>query len=196
MRIQSFKTSTEFRHWLEKNHAKPDGLWLRFYKKNSGVTSLSYAEALDQALCYGWIDSQKKPFDDNSWLQKFTPRSTKSKWSKINIQHFDRLSKAGMMTTWGMKAADEARADGRWDSAYSSPKNSSVPEDFLKELRKDKKAKAFFDSLNKANVYSITYRLETAVKPETRARRMKLILEMMSQGKSFHPQAKTAVKSE
>ncbi len=192
---QSFETSVEFRGWLEKNHAKADGLWLRFYKKNSGIKSLTYAEALDQALCYGWIDSQKKPFDADSWLQKFTPRRSKSKWSKNNLQHFDRLSKDGAMTPMGVKVAAAAKADGRWDSAYSSPKNASVPEDLLKELGKNKKAKAFFDSLNKANVYSITYRLETAKKPETRARRMKLILEMMSQGKSFHPEPKLASKA-
>ena len=187
MQTLHFKTSADFRHWLEKNHLESDGLWLRIFKKDSHEISLSYAEALDQALCYGWIDGQKKPFDKLSWLQKFTPRRPKSGWSKINTQHVERLIKAGIMTPAGMEAVEAAKADGRWETAYTSSRSAAPPEDFLKELSKNKKAEAFFKTLNKANVYSIVYRLETAKKPETREKRMKTILAMMEQGKAFHP---------
>jgi uncharacterized protein YdeI (YjbR/CyaY-like superfamily) len=185
--MQIFKSSADFRQWLEKNHARSDGIWLRIFKKVSSEKSLTYAEALDQALCYGWIDGQKKPFDEQSWLQRFTRRRAKSGWSKINTQHVARLIKAGAMTPAGLEAVEAAKADGRWKAAYASPRNARPPEDFLKELEKNSKAKAFFETLNKANVYSIVYRLDTAKKAETRAKRMKMILAMMAQGKKFHP---------
>ena len=187
METLHFKTSAEFRQWLEKNHTESGGIWLRMFKKDSQERSLTYAEALDQALCYGWIDGQKKPFDERSWLQKFTARRPKSGWSKTNTQHVERLIEAGTMTPAGMAAVEAAKADGRWETAYSSSKSAAPPEDFLKELSKNKKAEAFFKTLNKANVYSIVYRLETAKKPETRAKRMKTILAMLEQGKAFHP---------
>jgi uncharacterized protein YdeI (YjbR/CyaY-like superfamily) len=187
VQILRFKSPEDFRRWLDQNHAASDGIWLHFFKKNSGEESLTYAEALDQALCYGWIDSQVKPFDELSWLQKYTPRRSKSGWSKNNTLHIERLTKAGAMTPAGLKAVEAAKADGRWKTAYASPRNASPPEDFLKELGKNKKAKAFFETLNKANVYSIVYRLQTAKKPETREKRMKQILAMMDQGKTFHP---------
>ncbi len=185
--VRAFKSSAEFRQWLEKHHAGSDGLWLRFFKKTSSEKTLTYAEALDQALCHGWIDGQKKPFDEESWLQKFAPRRPKSAWSKINTQHAARLTKSGAMTPAGLKAVEVAKADGRWDAAYASQRNACPPEDFLKELGKNKKAKAFFESLNKANVYSIVYRLDTAKRPQTREKRMKAILAMLAQGKKFHP---------
>ena len=187
MQILHFKTSVGFRRWLAKNHVKSEGLWLRISKKDAGEKSLTYAEALDQALCYGWIDSQKKPFDGLSWLQKFTPRRSKSGWSKLNTRHVERLTKAGAMTPAGLEAVEAAKLDGRWEAAYASPKNAGPPEDFLKELAKNKKARTFFETLNKANVYSIVYRLQTAKKPETREKRMKTILAMMEEGKAFHP---------
>jgi uncharacterized protein YdeI (YjbR/CyaY-like superfamily) len=187
VQILEFKSSVDFRRWLEKNHAESDGIWLRFFKKHPGEKSLTHAEALDQALCYGWIDGQLKAFDKLSWLQKFTPRRSKSGWSKINTQHVERLIKAGVMAPPGHKAVEAAKADGRWQAAYDSPRNASPPADFLKELDKNAKAKAFFKTLNRANVYSIVYRLQTAKKPETRAKRMEVILAMMGQGKKFHP---------
>jgi uncharacterized protein YdeI (YjbR/CyaY-like superfamily) len=187
MQTLLFKTSANFRQWLEKNHAECDGIWLRISKKDSQETSLTYAEALDEALCYGWIDGQKKPFDKLSWLQKFTQRRPKSGWSKINTQHVERLIQAEAMTPAGMVAVEAAKADGRWEAAYASSRSATPPEDFLQELRKNKKAEAFFKTLNKANVYAIVYRLETAKKPETREKRMKTILTMMEQGKAFHP---------
>jgi uncharacterized protein YdeI (YjbR/CyaY-like superfamily) len=182
-----FKSSRDFRSWLAKNHDKSDGIWLRIYKKDSTAMTVTYPEALDQALCHGWIDGQKKPYDRQSWLQKFTPRGSKSGWSKINTEHAERLIKSGEMAPAGLQAVNVAKADGRWAAAYDSFSNATVPEDFLKELTKNRKARAFFETLNKTNIYAIAYRLQTAKKPETRERRMKLILAMLAQGKKFHP---------
>ena len=181
-----FKSSADFREWLERHHAASDGLWLRIFKKGSGEKTVTYAEALDQALCYGWIDGQLKPLDAQSWLRKFTPRRPRSGWSKLNTQHVERLTKAGAMTPAGLQAVQTAEADGRWKGAYASPRNALPPEDFLKRLARNKQAKAFFETLNKANVYAIVYRLQTAKKPETREKRMQAILAMMTLGKRFH----------
>ena len=184
--VKAFATAKAWEAWLAKHHAVSTGLWVRFHKKNSGRPTVGRAEALDVALCYGWIDAQAKPLDQDSWLQRFTPRGPKSGWSKINLGHAERLMKAKRMRPAGLARIQEAQADGRWQRAYDSPKAMAVPEDFLKALGKDKKAKAFFDTLNRANLYAIAYRLQTAKKPETRQRRMEQILEMMAQGKKFH----------
>lgn len=187
MRTLAFKSSISFRDWLEKNHAAAEGIWLQIYKKDSGKVSITYAEALDQALCFGWIDGQKQPNDGNSWLQKFTPRRAKSGWSKLNTQHAERLIKSGQMSHAGLEAVEAAKADGRWEAAYESSRNAAPPEDFMKLLDKNKEAKAFFTSLNKANVYAIVYRLQTAKKPETRERRINKIVEILTRGEKFHP---------
>ena len=186
MKPRAFRTAAEFRKWLAKNHARSEGIWVRIFKKGSAKTSITYASALDQALCYGWIDGQKNPFDESSWLQRFTPRRSKSGWSKINTQHVARLIAAEKMTPAGLRKVDAAKQDGRWSAAYDSFKTATVPDDFLKELEKNRRAKAFFETLNKTNVYSITYRLQTAKKPETRERRMKAILAMLARGEKFH----------
>jgi uncharacterized protein YdeI (YjbR/CyaY-like superfamily) len=175
-----------------KNHPKSDGIWIRFYKKGCGKKTITRAEALEEALCFGWIDGQLDRFDDQSWVQRFTPRRSKSGWSKINTQHAQRLIEAGKITDAGMNEVEAAKADGRWNAAYASPRDAYPPEDFLQELNKNKKAKDFFETLNRANVYAIVYRLQTAKKPETRTRRMKLILAMMDQGQTFHPSRKIA----
>ena len=147
---------------------------------------MTYAEGLDEALCCGWIDGQLDKYDEKSWLRKFTPRRSKSVWSKRNIEHVNRLIQAGKMKLAGLKEVEAAKADGRWERAYDSPSAMQVPEDFLKELSKDKKAKAFFETLNKANTYAIAWRLQTAKKPETREKRMKAILEMLKRGEKLH----------
>lgn len=183
---KSFKTAADFRKWLAKNHAKSEGIWLRFYKKHTGIQSINYAGAVDEALCYGWIDGQANALDEKSWIQRFTPRRAKSNWSKINTGHAKRLIKAKKMRAPGLKAIEAAKKDGRWHTAYDSPKTSRVPDDFLKALNKNKKAKEFFKTLNKQNLYAISYRLQTAKKPETRERRLKLILGMLAQQKKFH----------
>lgn len=185
--IQSFDTAAQWEKWLEKNHELSTGVWLRIQKKGSDRPSLTYAEALDIALCYGWIDGQKKTGDEHSWLQKFTRRSARGGWSKKNTEHVERLTQAGRMKPAGLASVQEAKSDGRWEAAYDSQRNSKIPEDFLEALSRDTKAQAFFETLNRANRYAISYRLQTAKKPETRERRMKTILEMMAQGKKFHP---------
>jgi uncharacterized protein YdeI (YjbR/CyaY-like superfamily) len=182
----AFQAQKDWRRWLAKNHSTSNGIWLRFFKKGSGVKSVNYAEALDEALCYGWIDGQLKKYDETSYLQKFTPRRPKSIWAKRNRDHTARLISQGKMTPAGLKEIEAAKTDGRWEQAYDSPSAMQMPQDFLKELSKDKKAKSLFESLNKANTYAILWRLQTAKKPETREKRMKTILEMLKQGKKFH----------
>jgi uncharacterized protein YdeI (YjbR/CyaY-like superfamily) len=184
--VISFKTTEEWRDWLEQNCNNLTGIWLKYYKKDTGVTSINYREALDEALCYGWIDGQAKPFDGISWLQRFTPRRKRSIWSKRNIGNIARLEAAGRMRPSGLREVEAAKADGRWDKAYDSPVNMSVPDDFLNELSKDKKAVAFFETLNKANKYAIAWRLQTAKKPETREKHIKKILDMLHRGEKFH----------
>ena len=186
MNILSLPSSLDFRRWLRANHSQSDGIWLRIYKKNSGVATVTYAEALDQALCFGWIDGQKKLYDRESWLQKFTPRRPKSGWSQNNTRHAERLMKSGEMAPAGRKEVMAAKADGRWKAAYDSFSNARVPADFLKALAKNKRAKAFFQTLNKTNLYSIACRLQTAKKPETRDKRMQSILERLARGEKFH----------
>ncbi len=139
-----FESKKKFADWLAKNHDKSAGLWLKIAKKATGIPTVTYAEAFDVALCYGWIDGQKKGFDDKFWLQKFTPRGAKSIWSKINVGHVERLIASGEMKPSGLKAVEAAKQDGRWDAAYASQKNIEVPEDFQSALEKNKKAKAFF----------------------------------------------------
>jgi uncharacterized protein YdeI (YjbR/CyaY-like superfamily) len=184
--IISFDSPQEWRNWLENNYQSIRGIWLRFYKKASGITSLNYTQALDEALCFGWIDGQLKKYDADSYLQKFTPRRAKSNWSKRNIEHIGRLKQEGKMTPSGLKEVEAAIADGRWGKAYDSPISMKIPEDFLIELSKDRNAFAFFEALSKANKYAIAWRLQTAKKAETREKRMKIILEMLTRGEKFH----------
>jgi uncharacterized protein YdeI (YjbR/CyaY-like superfamily) len=186
MKTVAFKSSRDFRTWLANNHKRADGIWLRFYKKASSVASVTYAEALDQALCFGWIDGQKKPYDKRSWLQKFTPRRPRSGWSKNNTQHAERLMRSGAMAPAGQSEVRAAKADGRWKAAYDSFGNAVVPDDFLRKLAQNEKAKAFFGTLNKTNLYSICYRLQTAKRPETREKRARTIVEMLARHETFH----------
>ena len=183
--ILEFKTAKAFETWLVKNHDNSTGLWIKIFKKDSGEKTVSYAEALDIALCYGWIDGQKQAFDELAWLQKFCPRREKSIWSKINIGHVERLINEGRMRPGGLKAIEKAKADGIWEKAYDSPSKMTMPEDFLKELSKNKKAEAFFKGLNKTNLFTIGFRLQTAKKQETREKRMKEIIEMLAKGEKF-----------
>ena len=186
MKTMAFKSTPAFRSWLRRNHAKSQGILLRIFKKDSGVATVTYAQALDQALCFGWIDGQKLPGDKQSWLQKFTPRRQGSGWSKRNTEHAQRLIDSGKMTAAGLAEVKAAQADGRWKTAYDSFGNAAVPADFLTELARNRKAQAFFKTLNKTNLYSIAYRLQTAKKPETRERRMQTIIAMLVRGEKFH----------
>jgi uncharacterized protein YdeI (YjbR/CyaY-like superfamily) len=182
----SFKTQKTFREWLEENYNSSSGVWLRLYKKDSGIGSITHDEALGEALCFGWIDGQANRFDDKSWIQKFTPRRPKSIWSKKNAERAEKLIRLGKMKPAGLREIDVAKADGRWEKAYDSPANMKIPEDFMKRLSKDKKAFKFFKALNRTNLYSIAWRLQTAKKPETREKRITQIIEMLSKGEKFH----------
>jgi uncharacterized protein YdeI (YjbR/CyaY-like superfamily) len=186
LQVKSFSSVRGFESWLSKNHNTADGIWVRIYKKNSGTSSITHEEALEVSLCYGWIDSQGKSYDEFSHLQKFTPRTSRSIWSKRNKMLFAKLKKQGRMTPAGLKEANAAKADGRWARAYDSFSKMKIPEDFLKELSKNKEAEAFFKTLNKTNLYSIGWRLQTAKKSETREKRKKIIIEMLANGKKFH----------
>jgi uncharacterized protein YdeI (YjbR/CyaY-like superfamily) len=185
--IVAAKSASEWRRWLAKNHEKSPGVWLRFYKKNSGIETITYVEAVEEALCHGWIDGQAKGGDAKSYVQRFTPRRPRSVWSKINTQRVERLTNAGRMKRAGLAAVATAKEDGRWEAAYDSAKTAAIPADFLKELVRSARAHAFFKTLNRTNLYSIAWRLQTARKPETRARRMKAILDMMGRQEKFHP---------
>ena len=185
-RPRSFRSAQVLRAWMTKEHARAPVLLLRIYKKDSGVPSVTYAEALDQALCFGWIDGLKLPFDENSWLQRFTPRRAKSGWSKKNVAHVDRLIREGHMTPAGLIQVDAAKADGRWATAYDSSATATVPAEFVEALARNTKAKQFYATLNKATLYAIAYRLQTAKRPETKIKRIKLIIDMLARGETFH----------
>ena len=185
MPIIEFESPETFENWLIENHESSTGLWVKIFKKISEKKTISYSEALYVALCYGWIDGQKKALDQQSWIQKFCPRREKSIWSKINVAHVERLIKEGNMKPSGLKAIEKAKANGTWERAYDSPSKMTIPEYFLKELSKNKKAQAFFLSLNKTNLFSIGFRLQTAKKQETREKRMIEIIEMLAKGEKF-----------
>ncbi len=185
--VKSFASPKQWKEWLAKNYAiSSDGIWLRISKKHSGEATITYDEALDEALCFGWIDGQKKGYDEKSWLQKFTPRRSKSLWSKRNRTRAVRLIEEKRMQPSGLEEIERAKKDGRWDKAYHSPGQMEMPADFLAMLRKDRQAYDFFKTLNKANTYAIAWRLETAKKPETREKRMQILLTMMKKRQKLH----------
>ena len=183
--IKAFPSRQKWREWLEKNHAKSDGIFLRIFKKDSGKKTVTHLEALDEALCFGWIDGVRKSYDDESFLQKFTPRQKRSIWSKRNQENVARLIIEQRMTDAGIAEVERAKNDGRWDRAYDSPKDMKVPSDFLKELKKNKAAYQFFNELTKVNHFAIAFRLHNAKRPETRERRMKDFLERLARGEKI-----------
>jgi uncharacterized protein YdeI (YjbR/CyaY-like superfamily) len=173
--------------WLEENHATSDGLWLKFARKGSGIETVSFAEALDIALCYGWIDSQAGAFDERYWLQRFTPRRPRSKWSKRNRARATKLIEEGRMKPAGLREVERARADGRWEAAYDAQSTATVPEDFRRELEKNEEAREFFATLNSQNRYAILHRIQDARRPETRARRIEKYVTMLRDQKKLYP---------
>src|SRR5262245_3402814 len=173
--------------WLRKNHATSSGVWLRIAKKGANVRSVSYLQAVDAALCFGWIDGQKKSDDERHWLQRFTPRSEKSIWSKINREKAIRLIELGKMKAAGLREVERAKRDGRWDRAYDSPSGAAIPADFQAVLDKIPRAKAFFAALDSRNRYAVLFRIQTAKKAETRAKRIKQFAEMLSQQEKIYP---------
>ena len=172
--------------WLGARHASVPGAWLRIAKTGSDARSVSYAEALDLALCHGWIDGQKRPLDDRFWLQRFTPRSARSRWSKRNRARAEQLIASGEMAAAGLREVERARADGRWEAAYDSHSTATVPPDLQAALDADAAAAAFFAGLDSANRYAILYRIQEARRPETRARRIAAFVAMLAEGRRIH----------
>lgn len=172
--------------WLEGNAAGSEGIWLKIAKKGSGIASVGYAEALELALCFGWIDSQKRGFDEQHFLQRFTPRRPGGKWSQINREKAEALIAAGTMRPAGLAEVEAAKADGRWDAAYASQRTAKVPDDLQRELDRSKAAADFFAGLDSANRYAILYRLDDAKKPETRERRLRKFVAMLERGERIH----------
>jgi uncharacterized protein YdeI (YjbR/CyaY-like superfamily) len=181
--------------WLEKNHRKHEGLWLRLAKKGSGMQSVTYGEALDVALAYGWIDGQKRPESEQTWLQRFVPRGARSIWSKINREKALALIASGGMKAAGLEAVDQAKKSGRWESAYDSPKGAEVPSDFQAALDASPRAGGFFQGLDRANRYAMLFRIQTVKKAETRARKIVEFVGMLERGERIHePQRKRPAK--
>lgn len=185
-RMHPFESPAAFRDWLEVNHASEPELWLKIFKKDSGQKTISWSEAVVEALCWGWIDGVKKSFDDKVYLQRFTPRRKGSNWSKRNREHAERLIAEGRMQEAGLRHVRAAQSDGRWQSAYAPASEMTVPDDFLAALEQRPDAKAFFETLNRQNLYSIAYRLRTAKKPETRQNRFEKLLKMLENGEKTH----------
>jgi uncharacterized protein YdeI (YjbR/CyaY-like superfamily) len=185
--VKAFVSRRAFETWLAKNATRSDGIWLSFAKKGSGARSVSYVEAVEAALCYGWIDGQAKSVDETRYIQRFTPRRARSPWSKINRARAIELIDRGLMQEPGLREIERAKADGRWDAAYASPRAAIVPDDLAKALARNQKAKAAFDALDSRNRYSILYRIEDAKKPETRERRIVGFVEMLSEGRKPYP---------
>jgi uncharacterized protein YdeI (YjbR/CyaY-like superfamily) len=190
-----FKNAKAFETWLKKHHATSDGLWLKIAKRGAAEPSVTYPEAVVVALCWGWIDGQKKGLDDQHFLQRFTPRRARSIWSKINVDKVAALIDAGRMQAPGHAQIEAAKADGRWAQAYDGARTSAVPQDLLAALEAEPRAKAFFATINAANRYAVLWRIQTAVKAETRAKRIAQLVAMLARGETVHifkPRAKAS----
>jgi uncharacterized protein YdeI (YjbR/CyaY-like superfamily) len=185
--ISSFDSAETFESWLAGNHDGSSGIWLKLRKKTPGVVALDYAQALDVALCYGWIDGQKRAYDDVFWLQRFTPRRARSRWSKINCAKVATLVEGGRMRPPGLAEVERAKADGRWDAAYDGARSATVPQDLAAALAANHTASEFFGTLDSQNRYAILHRVQEAKRAETRARRIEKFVAMLAQGQKLHP---------
>jgi uncharacterized protein YdeI (YjbR/CyaY-like superfamily) len=185
--ILSFATQAGWGAWLEAHHADSKGIWLKIAKKETGIPSVDYPQALESAICYGWIDGQKAAFDEAFWLQKFTPRGPKGRWSKRNREKALSLIAEGRMQPFGLQQVELAQADGRWEQAYASQSQIAIPSDLQSELDKNPKAMEFFGTLDSHNRYAILYRIQTAKKPETRAARIRRFVEMLTKKQKIYP---------
>jgi uncharacterized protein YdeI (YjbR/CyaY-like superfamily) len=184
--VRLFASQERWQAWLDKNHRKSDGLWLRLAKKGSTLKSVSYGEALEIALCYGWIDGQKKPESEQVWLQRFLPRSARSIWSKINREKALALSAQGRIKAAGVEAIETAKKNGRWESAYDSPNAAEEPEDLQTALNANPRAQRFFLTLDRANRYAVLFRIQTVKKAETRAAKIRHFVEMLERNETIH----------
>jgi uncharacterized protein YdeI (YjbR/CyaY-like superfamily) len=190
-KIRSFRSAAEFEKWLSKHHDRETELWLQIYKKDSGQATATYAEALDVALCWGWIDGLKKAYDESSFLQRFSPRKPKSVWSEINRKNVARLVKAGRMTPHGQKHVDAAKADGRWDAAYAPIRSASaetVPADLRAAIEANARARKTFETLNRQNLFALTFRTNNMKTPAGRARKIETLVAMLAKGETIVPQ--------
>jgi uncharacterized protein YdeI (YjbR/CyaY-like superfamily) len=184
--ILAFATQAEWEAWLDAEHAGADGVWIKFAKKGSGVSSVAYPEAVEVALCFGWIDSLTKSLDERFYVQKFTPRRARSKWSRVNRDKVEELTRQGRMRPAGLEQVELAKADGRWEAAYAPPTSVEVPDDLREALDAKPKAAEFFATLNKSNRFAIVYQVEDAKKPETRVRRIEKFVAMMERGEKLY----------
>jgi uncharacterized protein YdeI (YjbR/CyaY-like superfamily) len=182
-----FASAADWEAWLEEHHAVSDGVWIKIAKKGSGIESVRYPAVLESALCFGWIDGRREPLDERYFLQRFTPRRSRSRWSRINRDKAERLIAEGRMRAAGLAEVERARADGRWEAAYEGQRQIAVPDDLQRELDARPKAKAFFAELNSQNRYAILYRLQDAKRPETRARRLAKFVAMLDAGERIYP---------
>jgi uncharacterized protein YdeI (YjbR/CyaY-like superfamily) len=183
----TFASQSDWETWLDAQHAGSRGVWIKIAKKATGIPSITHAEALESALCYGWIDGQRASLDDMYFLQKFTPRRPRSGWSRVNVEKVTALIAAGRMRPAGLREVERAKADGRWDAAYDSQSTIAVPEDLQRELDAIPDAQAFFNTLDSRNRYAILYRIQTAKKAETRSARIQKFVAMLAQGQKIYP---------
>jgi uncharacterized protein YdeI (YjbR/CyaY-like superfamily) len=182
-----FRSGNEWERWLDANHADSKGVWIKIAKKGSGIESVSHPRALEGALCFGWIDGRREALDERYFLQRFSPRGPRSRWSKINREKAERLTAEGRMRPAGLAEVERAKQDGRWDAAYDSPSKIAVPDDLRRELDARPAARASFEQLNSQNRYAILYRLHDAKRPETRARRLAKFVAMLEAGEKLYP---------
>lgn len=191
-----FKGQHQWDVWLAQNGTSSSGVWMRIAKKDAKHSTISYASALETALCYGWIDGQKRADDENYWLQRFSPRSERSIWSKINREKAEALIRTGRMRPPGLRAIELARKDGRWERAYASASIATIPPDLAQALAENPKAQAFFATLNSQNRYAILFRIQRVKKAETRARKIAQFVDMLSSGERIHPQQRSAKRDD
>jgi uncharacterized protein YdeI (YjbR/CyaY-like superfamily) len=185
--VIAFASGQAWEAWLRDEHAHSPGIWLKIAKQASGIATVTYSEALDIALCFGWIDGQKGAADSDFWLQRFTPRTARSKWSKANCTRAESLIVSGRMQPAGQAEVDRAREDGRWDAAYDGSRTATVPEDLQSALNANPAAAAFFAELDRTNRYAVLYRVQDAKRPETRAKRIDNFVTMLAEGRKLHP---------
>jgi uncharacterized protein YdeI (YjbR/CyaY-like superfamily) len=188
----AFASAAAFEAWLAERHATSDGLWIKFAKKGSGIPTVVYAEAVEASLRYGWIDGQVKRLDDDHYVQRFTPRRARSRWSKINRAKAEALIASGAMEPAGLAEVERAKADGRWDAAYDAPSTATVPDDLRAALDREPAAGEFFETIDSNNRYAILHRIQEAKRPETRARRIETFVAMLSRGETIHPPRRAA----
>ncbi|MFI2205394.1 YdeI family protein [Streptomyces sp. NPDC020192] len=185
--LLAFATQDAWERWLEENHTDITGVWLKIPKKGSGIDGVDYARALESALCFGWIDGQKKKLDEQHWLQRFTPRRRGSKWSQVNRRKAIELTEQGRMRPAGLREVEQAKADGRWEAAYTAQSTATVPDDLQAALDAVPEARAFFATLDSHNRYAILYRVQDAKRPQTRAARIEKFVAMLAEQRKIHP---------